>query len=306
MKYKVGDKVRIKSKDWYEKNKLGELNDYTVCGRMAFTREMCELCGKVVTIRNVYDYYYSIEESYWSFSDEMFEDDFDFKNLKIGDTFNLDGKEYIVKQEVGCGLCAFNHGVECYERNLPKCSFAFRKDKKSVVFVEVKNKTMDSKEERNVKISIDTAKKWYNGEDESLKEIALQAFSESELKNNVKVWNDLLTISEKIRGCFIESDSFTAEKTILSNRDKCVFVDEKHAKSALAMAQISQLMPYYTEPIARNEGNWVIIADGHGDFITQQYNYKSNPNILRFKTIEQANDFLNNNEQLVRDYFMIN
>ena len=161
-------------------------------------------------------------------------------------------------------------------------------------------------EERTIKLDVDTARKWYNGSDDSLKTLALQAFSESELKNNVKVWKDLFNAPKNYKGCYIQSDSLLGLRVILSNRDKCVFVDEKHAKSALAMAQISQLMPYYTEPIACNEGNWVIIADGHGDFITQQFKYKSNPNILRFKTIEQANDFLNNNEQLVRDYFMIN
>lgn len=36
-------------------------------------------------------------------------------------------------------------------------------------------------EERNVKISLDTAKEWYNGDNEGLKRVALQAFTEEEL-----------------------------------------------------------------------------------------------------------------------------
>jgi hypothetical protein len=36
-------------------------------------------------------------------------------------------------------------------------------------------------EERNIKIDINTAKKWYNGNDESLRNIALQAFTKEEL-----------------------------------------------------------------------------------------------------------------------------
>ena len=36
--------------------------------------------------------------------------------------------------------------------------------------------------ERNITITIDKAREWYNSENESLKEIALQAFNESELK----------------------------------------------------------------------------------------------------------------------------
>lgn len=37
-------------------------------------------------------------------------------------------------------------------------------------------------EKRNITITLDKARKWYNSENESLKEIALQAFNESELK----------------------------------------------------------------------------------------------------------------------------
>jgi hypothetical protein len=56
--------------------------------------------------------------------------------------------------------------------------------------------------ERNVKISIETARKWYNGEDESLKSIALQAFSEDELtETEVKVWDDLLKLKNKVKRC---------------------------------------------------------------------------------------------------------
>ena len=40
--------------------------------------------------------------------------------------------------------------------------------------------------ERNVTITIDKAREWYNSENESLKEIALQAFNESELKFNFR------------------------------------------------------------------------------------------------------------------------
>ena len=161
-------------------------------------------------------------------------------------------------------------------------------------------------EERTIKVDIKTARKWYNGSDDSLKTLALQAFSEDELKTHVKVWEDLFNAPKNYKGFCIKSNSNLEGRVILSDSDKCVFVDEKHAKSALAMAQISQLMPYYTEPIARNESNWVIIDDEFGGLVTQQYNYKSNPNILRFKTREKAYEFLTNNMQLVEDYFMMN
>lgn len=62
MKYKVGDKVRIKSFDWYEKNKDadGDVRSETV----SFLPEMISLCGQVVTIQAVVDnHYYYLEEN---------------------------------------------------------------------------------------------------------------------------------------------------------------------------------------------------------------------------------------------------
>ena len=48
--------------------------------------------------------------------------------------------------------------------------------------------------ERNVKISLEKAREWYNSGNESLKEIALQAFKESELI--VKVWENIKTFED--------------------------------------------------------------------------------------------------------------
>lgn len=51
MLYKVGDKVRIKSREWYEanKNKYGDV-DFPCC---AFTAAMSAMCGKVYEITSV-------------------------------------------------------------------------------------------------------------------------------------------------------------------------------------------------------------------------------------------------------------
>ena len=50
MSYKVGDRVRIKSLEWYNKNK----NRYgsVECGFYCFTKEMSAHCGQVMTISN--------------------------------------------------------------------------------------------------------------------------------------------------------------------------------------------------------------------------------------------------------------
>ena len=76
MKYKPGDKVRIKSLEWYNANKNSEdtiiFNDFCI-----FDEDMSKFCGKVVTI-DAYSprcNYYDIKEdgkvNFWC--GEMFE-----------------------------------------------------------------------------------------------------------------------------------------------------------------------------------------------------------------------------------------
>lgn len=75
MKYKPGDKVKIKSLDWYETN---ECNGSVMCERLAFLDTMTEWCGKELTIDCVYDdgiYGYVMKEPkiQWLFTDSMIE-----------------------------------------------------------------------------------------------------------------------------------------------------------------------------------------------------------------------------------------
>ena len=51
-------------------------------------------------------------------------------------------------------------------------------------------------EKRNVEITLDTARKWYYGDDESLKEVALQAFTKDELEE--KHWKRITTIKDAV------------------------------------------------------------------------------------------------------------
>lgn len=74
MKYKVGDKVRIKNIDWYNenKNKLG--NVWTSNGQIPFDKGMSVWCGKIMTISFIGANYYTMVEDlvgYWT--DEMIE-----------------------------------------------------------------------------------------------------------------------------------------------------------------------------------------------------------------------------------------
>ena len=51
-------------------------------------------------------------------------------------------------------------------------------------------------EKRNVEITLDTARKWYYGDNESLKEVALQAFTENELIKDH--WRNITTIKDAV------------------------------------------------------------------------------------------------------------
>ena len=84
MKYSKGDKVRIRNIDWYEQmlsipsklvwqNKLTEDFIGIWCGSHVFRKEMCEFCGKVMTIQEVGIDFYLMEEDKmgYEFTDEM-------------------------------------------------------------------------------------------------------------------------------------------------------------------------------------------------------------------------------------------
>lgn len=85
LKYKIGDKVKVKSHEWYKDNadNICEVE----CGNTVFIPDMKCYCGTTVTIMKRFSHIkcYSIEEDngvhYWS--DEMFEcgDDSDMKEF---------------------------------------------------------------------------------------------------------------------------------------------------------------------------------------------------------------------------------
>lgn len=119
-------------------------------------------------------------------------------------------------------------------------------------------------------------------------------------------WEDL----KKINGIYIDLNS-NYNNIIDRLPYKCnkgIFLNKKCAKSALAMAQISQLMPYYGGEITDNEWEYASI---NKYVIFKEVNciktaiFYSNYEFLAFHTAEQRDEFLKNNEQLVKDYLMI-
>lgn len=76
MKYKVGDKVKIKSLEWYNLNK--NRYDYIQLLKYQFNYYMTKYCGLTATIKQVnpdeHNYFIDIDSDF-CWTDEMFEDE---------------------------------------------------------------------------------------------------------------------------------------------------------------------------------------------------------------------------------------
>lgn len=127
-------------------------------------------------------------------------------------------------------------------------------------------------------------------------------------KGQVNTWRDI----EHMKGYYIDPFSKIDKVEINIRRiaDKNTFISEKYAKSALALAQISQLMPYYGGEITDEEWNNSSIKKYsitmYCTLICKSVAI-TNRNILTFHTEEQADRFLSfpENIQLVKDLYMI-
>ena len=101
MKYKVGDKVRIKSFDWHNQmlaipSKIVGVGDFAAvkCGAHIFTKAMCKFCGRVMTIQAIGIDFYLMEEDNlgYEFTDEMIEglaEEETEPKFKVGDKIRL-------------------------------------------------------------------------------------------------------------------------------------------------------------------------------------------------------------------------
>lgn len=127
----------------------------------------------------------------------------------------------------------------------------------------------------------------------------------------IRTYQDLIDNRISVRGYYINSFS-ELEPVNDGNFDSCsdrnIASSEKVAKSMLAMAQISQLMPYYGGEVTNKE--WKdetikkYIIDRRGVKLYIGFNCYTYV-FLAFHTEEQRDEFLKYNEQLVKDYLMI-
>ncbi len=103
---------------------------------------------------------------------------------KIGETFCLeDGTRLeIANSACSCKDCYFfnSENKHCSRpKNVESCFPLKRKDKEFIIFKQVKDNNMEEK--RNIQISLEEAREWYNSGDSFKRELALKAYSETEL-----------------------------------------------------------------------------------------------------------------------------
>lgn len=73
LKFKVGDKVRVKSLEWYNnqpKDMYGDIHD-----GITFIKDMVRYCGKVLSITKLYENSYGVDVTSYVWQDWMLEDE---------------------------------------------------------------------------------------------------------------------------------------------------------------------------------------------------------------------------------------
>lgn len=122
----------------------------------------------------------------------------------------------------------------------------------------------------------------------------------------INKWEEI----ENICGFYIDNMSkilFT-ENHCTASHNQNVFIDAKHAKAALAMAKISQLMPYYGGAFTQDEWEnaniikYTITKLGKSIEANSHWN---NYHFLAFRTKEDMDRFIKHNSSLIRDYFLL-
>lgn len=132
------------------------------------------------------------------------------------------------------------------------------------------------------------------------------------IEQEIKTWDDLIGKDRPKTQAWVSSTDCEIVVDKVSSKilksDRFEFIDEKHAKSALAMAQISQLMPYFGGSITDEEwhdGYNVKYCISKNNGILTNVTLFNFSVLLAFHTEEQRDNFLKYNERLVKDYLML-
>jgi len=153
-----------------------------------------------------------------------------------------------------------------------------------------------------VEMSLETARQMYKENNEITNKWLLENFTKEELEPKKGfTWEESLSKE----GYYINSSCNIEETKIVSKAPNLrdVFLTEKHAKSALAFAQLSHIVERYNQ--GKNEGEVFFMVEGYKNgklAVNHWYNVNCH---FKFYTIEDAETSMEVNRQLWLDYWMI-
>lgn len=99
MKFKVGDKVRVRSLEWYDDNKNDEGYIFGLNNEINFIKAMAQYCGQLFTIQEKENYYYLLYDNVFCWQDWMLEDEAFNEEEKQENKNSMETKE-MTKEEV--------------------------------------------------------------------------------------------------------------------------------------------------------------------------------------------------------------
>jgi hypothetical protein len=146
---------------------------------------------------------------------------------------------------------------------------------------------------REIKISLETAQRWYNGQNTELKELAVQTYPELVKKELPSTWKEL----GNLNGYYVASDSSVdvAVDCFTEDTNKNVFTTKEQAEASIALAQLSQLLAVYNDG-STHYRNVIRMNSSNEPYI---YHYTGLQSFLLFKDYETAKLFLTNFKDLI-------
>ena len=193
------------------------------------------------------------------------------------------------------------NGRYCYKPATGEiCTLEFYKSNGYIIHKATDFLNNNDMEKRNIELDINTAKEWYNSDNETLKELALQTFPELSKKQHPKRWEDC----KPFRGAYIlnytsEIINVSIDKNIESQ--KFIFKTREQAEASLALAQLSILRDEYRQgwlPDWENNTQLKHCIILKNKKVKLDELYETNC-FLSFQTREIAQEFLNNFKELI-------
>ena len=122
----------------------------------------------------------------------------------------------------------------------------------------------------------------------------------------VNCWEDL----PKVNGVYININSTIHAlgncEDDANSYNKNIYLNNKYTKSALALAQISQLLPYYDSKVdwSRRTAKYKYCIHAICNKLEIE-RFMDTIHVLAFNSRQEAERFLKYNEQLIKDYYML-